>query len=116
MLKRQVVQGRHELARSQIARRAEDDKTRWLGRARQSKALAKRIGERGGHVRSACAAWRRPAWLDVAAHLSLAAGYAGPLFTKRAVFGPAGRRRSLEECRAILAPPHTAASRSLRER
>ena len=29
-------------------------------------------------------------------HLSLAAGYAGPLFTSRTAFGPAGRRRSLE--------------------
>jgi len=45
------------------------------------------------------------AGLDVAALLSLAAGYAGPLFTERALFGPAGRRRSLEECRDVLATP-----------
>src|SRR6185503_2303455 len=30
-------------------------------------------------------------------HLSLAAGYAGPLLTQRAAFGPAGRRCSLEK-------------------
>ena len=35
----------------------------------------------------------------IAALLSLAAGYAGPPFTQRAPFGPAGRRRSLEERR-----------------
>jgi len=40
---------------------------------------------------------------DGAALLSLAAGYAGPLFTARASFGPAGRRRSLEACRAVVA-------------
>ena len=41
--------------------------------------------------------------LDIAASLSLAAGYAGPLFSSRALFGPAGRRRSLEERRAVAA-------------
>jgi len=41
--------------------------------------------------------------LDVASFLSLAAGYAGPPITVRAVFGPAGRRCSLEERRAVLA-------------
>jgi hypothetical protein len=39
-----------------------------------------------------------------AAHLSLAAGYAGPLFTQRVAFGPAGRRRSLEVRRTLSAP------------
>jgi hypothetical protein len=48
--------------------------------------------------------------LDVAALLSLAAGYAGPLFTSRDLFGPAGRRRSLEERRAVRAAPHAATS------
>src|SRR5688572_20613533 len=42
-------------------------------------------------LRRSAAAWRQ------AALLSLAAGYAGPSFTLRAAFGPAGRRRSLEE-------------------
>jgi adenosine deaminase len=41
--------------------------------------------------------------LDVAPHLSLAAGYAGPPFTVRVALGPAGRRRSLEVCRSVLA-------------
>src|SRR5688500_6674028 len=36
-----------------------------------------------------------------AAVLSLAAGNAGPLSTAREAFGPAGRRCSLEDCRAI---------------
>jgi len=40
---------------------------------------------------------RTAAWLDGAVPLSLAAGYAGPLFTLRALLGPAGRRCSLEE-------------------
>ena len=33
----------------------------------------------------------------IAPLLSLVAGYAGPPITQRAPFGPAGRRRSLEE-------------------
>ena len=41
--------------------------------------------------------------LDVAPLLSLAAGYAGPPFTARAPLGPAGRRRSLEERRFVIA-------------
>ena len=40
---------------------------------------------------------------ELAPLLSLAAGYAGPLLTSRAAFGPAGRRRSLKECRFALA-------------
>ena len=41
-----------------------------------------------------------------AAPLSLAAGYAGPLFTWRVLFGPAGRRCSLEERRDVLVRSH----------
>jgi hypothetical protein len=47
-----------------------------------------------------------------AATLSLAAGYAGPLVTERAAFGPAGRRRSLEK----LPPRHRLPRRLRRAR
>src|SRR6185436_9992091 len=50
-----------------------------------------------------------------AAPLSLAAGYAGPLFTWRDLFGPAGRRRSLEGCRAVAVRAASALPPALRE-
>jgi hypothetical protein len=40
--------------------------------------------------------------------LSLAAGYAGPLLTGSAPFGPAGRRCSLESAPPPSPPPRTA--------
>jgi hypothetical protein len=114
VLEGKVVQSGNELSRCQITRRTEDDETRWLRSTRKSQALAQWIRDRDGHVRPASARPRRAAWLDVAALLSLAAGYAGPLFTSRDPFGPAGRRRSLEERRDVDSTPLATSSRTLR--
>src|SRR5258705_3227128 len=79
MLQREVVQRRHELARSEIARRTEDDKTSRLGSAPQSKAFAKRIGDGGGgHVRLARASRRGAAGAHVPAPPPPASGVPPP--------------------------------------
>src|SRR6185436_3153952 len=54
-----------------------------------------------GRSRPRCASWPTPSVASRASGAhdpSLAAGYAGPLFTERDLFGPAGRRRSLGVC------------------
>ena len=55
-LAREVVQRRHELARRQVAGRAEHDERTGVGRARQAKAGAERVECSGGHFGLASAA------------------------------------------------------------